>query len=118
MTSQRIQHLLYILGMIGIIRRSNCELPVGPFEGAEHDEYLNEYVFFDEGKYLGQLQQEFDDTMLEIDLINRDRRHRVTHEEPRVLYQIGVSQIVDVTVTVTLTRALIASSVFRLAIYY
>lgn len=92
MTGKRIQHLLYtLLVMIGIIRRSKCELPVDPFEGAEHDEYLNEYLFFDESKYLAELQ-EFDDTMLEIDLINRNRRHRLTHEEPRVLYQVGDSE--------------------------
>jgi len=92
MTSKRIQHLLYTLLVItGIIRRSKCELPVSSFEGSEHDEYLNEYLFFDDSRYLTEL----DDTMLEIDLINRNRRHKFTHEEPRILYQIGVSQSPD-----------------------
>lgn len=89
MTGKMIQNLLYTLAIVGIIRRSQCELLDAPFEETG-DEYLNEYLFFDESKYLAELQ-EFDDTTLEIDLINRNRRHRFTHEEPRVLYQIGVS---------------------------
>ncbi|KAH0954580.1 hypothetical protein HN011_002435 [Eciton burchellii] len=89
MTSKRIQHLLYTLLVItSIIRRSKCELPVSSFEGSEHDEYLNEYLFFDDSRYLTEL----DDTMLEIDLINRNRRHKFTHEQPRILYQIGDSE--------------------------
>ncbi|XP_050458931.1 protein giant-lens [Cataglyphis hispanica] len=88
MTGKAIGHLLYILlAIISVVRRSQCEF----LERIEHDDYLNEYLLFDESKYLAELQ-EFDDTMLEIDLINRNRRHRLTHEEPRVLYQVGDSE--------------------------
>ncbi|KAM0734226.1 Protein giant-lens [Formica fusca] len=88
MTGKAIRHLLYILlTIVGIVHRSKCEF----LERIEHDDYLNEYLLFDESKYLAELQ-EFDDTTLEIDLINRNRRHRLTHEEPRVLYQVGDSE--------------------------
>ncbi|KMQ85469.1 giant-lens protein, partial [Lasius niger] len=82
MTGKAIRHLLYILlAIVGVVRRGKCEF----LERAEHDDYLNEYyLVFDESKHL-QLH-EVDDTMLEIDLINRNR---LTHEAPRVLYQVG-----------------------------
>lgn len=96
MTGKTVQHLLYtLLAIVGVIRRSKCDLVDGAaFEQTER-EYLNEYIFFDESKYLAKLQ-EFDDTSFEIDLINRNRKHRLTHEEPRVLYQVGVSSSHDV----------------------
>lgn len=88
MTGKAIRHLLYILLTIaGVVRRGKCE-----FEMTENDDYLNEYLVFDENKYFAELQ-EFDDTTLEIDLMNRNRKHRPTHEEPRVLYQVGVSHL-------------------------
>jgi len=91
MTGKTIQHLLYtLLAIVGVIRRGKCDLLDGAaFEQAER-EYLNEYIFFDVSKYLAKLQ-EFDDTSFEIDLMNRNKKHRLTHEEPRVLYQVGVS---------------------------
>lgn len=84
MTGKAIRHLLYILlAIAGVVRRGKCE-----FQMTENDDYLNEYLVFDD-KYFEL--QEFDDTTLEIDLINRNRKHRPTHDEPRVLYQVGVS---------------------------
>lgn len=89
MTGKMMQNLLYTLAIVGVVRRSQCEL-FAPFEDTD-EEYLNEYLFFDESKYLAELQ-EFDEATVRIDLINRNRKHRLTHEEPRVLYQIGVSR--------------------------
>lgn len=89
MTGKMIENLLYTLAIVGVVRRSQCELFV-PFDETD-DEYLNEYLFFDESKYLAELQ-EFDEATVRIDLINRNRKHRLTHEEPRVLYQVGVSR--------------------------
>ncbi|XP_044020003.1 protein giant-lens [Aphidius gifuensis] len=54
------------------------------------EEYLNEYVSLDENKYINSLQ-EFEDSAIEIDLIDDKKKHR-KHEEPRVLYQIGDSE--------------------------
>lgn len=88
MTGKAIRHLLYILlAIIAVVHRGKCEL----LERTENDDYLNEYLLFDESRYFAELQ-EFDDTTLEIDLMNRDREHRLIHEEPRVLYQIGDSE--------------------------
>ncbi|XP_014472816.1 PREDICTED: protein giant-lens [Dinoponera quadriceps] len=89
MTGKMIQNLLYTLAIVGLIRRNQCEL-FSPFDETD-DEYLNEYLFFDESKYLAELR-EFDEATVRIDLINRNRKHRLTHEEPRVLYQIGDSE--------------------------
>ncbi|XP_032671592.1 protein giant-lens [Odontomachus brunneus] len=89
MTGKMIENLLYTLAIVGVVRRSQCELFV-PFDETD-DEYLNEYLFFDESKYLAELQ-EFDEATVRIDLINRNRKHRLTHEEPRVLYQVGDSE--------------------------
>ena len=75
-----------------------CQLLVreskGSLVGVELDEtgqkFLNEYLSFDDGKYLAKLQ-EFEDTAIELDLIDQKRKHRPMHQPPRVLYQIGVS---------------------------
>lgn len=53
------------------------------------EEFINEYLSLDESRYLAELQ-EFQDTAIEIDLID-NKRHRHPHQEPRVLYQVGVS---------------------------
>ncbi|KYM84700.1 hypothetical protein ALC53_05093 [Atta colombica] len=91
MTGKTIRHLLYTLLMIvGVIRRSKCEVFDLPLR-IEHDEYLKEYLFIDESKYHADLQ-EFDDTTVEIDLINRNQKHILSHEEPKVLYQVGNSE--------------------------
>ncbi|XP_011690233.1 PREDICTED: protein giant-lens [Wasmannia auropunctata] len=98
MTGKLIRHLLYtLLAIVGVVRRSRCEVFDLPLR-VEHDEYVKEYFFFDESKYHAELQ-EFDDTTIEIDLLNRNRKHRLTHEEPprplrppRVLYQVGNSE--------------------------
>ncbi|XP_029177056.1 protein giant-lens [Nylanderia fulva] len=90
MTGKAIQHLLYILlAIVGVVRRGKCEF----FERAEYDDYLNEYLLFDERGYLGEYQ-EVDDTMIEIAMINRNRKitNRLTHVTPRVLYQVGDSE--------------------------
>ncbi|XP_012268766.2 protein giant-lens [Athalia rosae] len=54
------------------------------------EEFLNEYLSLDESRYLAELQ-EFQDTAIEIDLID-NKRHRHPHQEPRVLYQVGESE--------------------------
>lgn len=68
----------------------------GSFLGIELDKtgqkFLNEYLSLEEGKYLGELQP-FQDTAIELDLIDQKRKHRPIHQPPRVLYQIGVSSI-------------------------
>lgn len=93
MTGKTIHHLLYTLLVAGVLRRSKCDfLDDAAFDKQAKLEYLNEYILVDD-KYLKM--QEIEDTSFEIDLINRNRKtHRVTHEEPRVLYQVGVSLIV------------------------
>lgn len=94
MTGKMIQNVLaYTLAITGIVRRCQCELLEAPFHEIG-DDYLNEYLFFDESKYIAELQ-EFDDTTIEIDLLNRNRKQRLTHEEPRVLYQVGVRFVID-----------------------
>ena len=68
---------------------------ISSFLGFELDdsgkEYLNEYLTLDESRYLAELQ-EVHDTPIEIDLID-SKRHppKQSQQEPKVLYQIGVS---------------------------
>lgn len=83
--------ICFLLAMFGqlLVRESK-----GSLLGVELDEtgqkFLNEYLSFDDGKYLAKLQ-EFEDTAIELDLIDQKRKHRPIHQPPRVLYQIGVS---------------------------
>ncbi|XP_076179347.1 uncharacterized protein LOC143152756 isoform X3 [Ptiloglossa arizonensis] len=67
----------------------------GSLVGAELDEtsqeFLNEYSSLDEGKHFTELQR-FQDTTIEIDLIDQKKKYRPIHRAPRVLYQIGASE--------------------------
>ncbi|KAI4474949.1 hypothetical protein M0804_014576 [Polistes exclamans] len=85
--------LLYLVAIAGIVRKSQGSLlGVGLDEAGE--EFLNEYLSLDENRYLAELQ-EFQDAAIEIDLIG-NKKHRLPHQEPRVLYQIGVSYILSI----------------------
>ncbi|KOC59973.1 Protein giant-lens [Habropoda laboriosa] len=77
--------ICFLLAMFGqlLVRESK-----GSLLGVELDEagekLLNEYLS------LAELQ-EFEDTAIELDLIDQKRKHRpAMHQQPRVLYQIGV----------------------------
>lgn len=84
--------ICFLLAMFGqlLVRESK-----GSLLGVELDEtgekFLSEYLSLDDGKHLAELQ-EFEDTAIELDLIDQKEKHRPTlHQPPRVLYQIGVS---------------------------
>lgn len=84
--------ICFLLAMFGqlLVRESK-----GSLLGVELDEtgekFLNEYLSLDDGKHLAELK-EFEDTAIELDLIDQKEKHRPTlHQPPRVLYQIGVS---------------------------
>lgn len=84
--------ICFLLAMFGqlLVRESK-----GSLLGVELDEtgekFLNEYLSLDDGKHLAELQ-EFEDTAIELDLIDQKKKHRpMLHQPPRVLYQIGVS---------------------------
>lgn len=84
--------ICFLLAMFGqlLVRESK-----GSLLGVELDEtgekFLNEYLSLDDGKHLAELQ-EFEDTAIELDLIDQKKKHRpMSHQPPRVLYQIGVS---------------------------
>lgn len=81
-----------LLAMFGQLFTRGIE---GSLLGVEFDEtgqeFLNEYLSLDEGKYFTELQDFQKDTTIEIDLIDQKKKHRLVHQSPRVLYQIGVS---------------------------
>lgn len=79
--------LIVFLTSLAITRTRSSLLGVELDETGE--EFLNEYLSLDESRYLAELQ-EFQDGAIEIDLID-SKKHRTPHQEPRVLYQIGVS---------------------------
>ncbi|XP_048262638.1 uncharacterized protein LOC126915127 isoform X2 [Bombus affinis] len=85
--------ICFLLAMFGqlLVRESK-----GSLLGVELDEtgekFLNEYLSLDDGKHLAELQ-EFEDTAIELDLIDQKKKHRpMSHQPPRVLYQIGDSE--------------------------
>ncbi|XP_068988515.1 protein giant-lens isoform X1 [Bombus flavifrons] len=85
--------ICFLLAMFGqlLVRESK-----GSLLGVELDEtgekFLNEYLSLDDGKHLAELQ-EFEDTAIELDLIDQKKKHRpMLHQPPRVLYQIGDSE--------------------------
>ncbi|XP_015118497.1 protein giant-lens [Diachasma alloeum] len=68
---------------------------LGNLLGVEMDdageEFLHEYLSLDESRYLAKLQ-EFQDSAIEIDLINTKKHHKRPEQEPRIVYQIGKSE--------------------------
>lgn len=83
--------ICFLLAMFGqlLVRESKGSL-LGVELDKTGEKFLNEYLSLDDGKYLAELQ-EFEDTAIELDLIDQKKKHRPTHQPPRVLYQIGVS---------------------------
>lgn len=84
------------INVFGLLALLLITLPkcFGNLLGVEVDEsgkeYLNEYVSLDENKYMNSLQ-EFEESAIEIDLIDDNKKKNHQLQEPRVLYQIGVS---------------------------
>ncbi|XP_034944032.1 protein giant-lens [Chelonus insularis] len=88
----KMKNLRIILSLLIATYFTTC---LGNLLGLEFDdageEFLNEYLSFDEDRYLAELQ-DFQDAAIEIDLIDTKKHRRHPHQKPRVLYQIGESE--------------------------